>query len=933
MLSTIKASDYSEAKPLLFKAIGLTVALLIIVWLMGYLLLDLHRVQQRNQSQAEGAYISQRLQHQLTRSLSATIVMDSLLRNGALTMGNFDYVAKDLIKNIGGIDSLALAPNAVVERIYPLKGNEQAIGHDLLNDPKRRTETLKTIESRKLTLAGPFDLIQGGTAVIGRWPVFLPVDNQGRFITVDDLENAVAEEFWGLTIALIHLETLFKAIDMHSVTKNGFEFQLARTDPTHGHVKVIAKSENFEPESGVRYHINVPNNAPWSLYLIRKNSHQGELWIWIFCAFGSVLAVSMGFVYFRMRQHKASETEILKKFLEQETQLRLITGNLPGMLAYVDKDQAYRYANQNYIQFHHLQTDHILGKKVWEVLGLELYEQIKPHILKALQGKKVELEMPLPKSNRSVHILYIPHQQAGKVLGFFGMINEITLQKHVEMEHAKLAAVVTQSSDAILITDTEGKIEYVNPAFEEVTGYSKEEVLGLKPNLLKSGQHNDDFYRWLWETITEGKVWRGEMINRKKNEQLYPIRSTISPIQNSAGVIVNYMGIQRDVTWETQLEAQLRQSQKMEALGTLAGGIAHDFNNILASILIATEMAMLNLNTDRNVLKDLKQIQSASMRASDLVKQILTFSRTDHSPLRPVRLAKEIREALEMVQISIPRKVQLIQNLSEEDYWVRANPVQIHQIMVNLCTNACHAMEETGGTLEVKLEQIACTKENFPLKYSKQPWQCAKITVRDTGKGIKHELLDKVFDPFFTTKEVGKGTGLGLSVVHGIVEHHNGLIRLASQVGKGTEVYIYLPMVEHQEPLEKPRETVLNQKRGHILLVEDEIDLRLHLKDYLITLGFTVTSCSDGKEAWEYFQDNPDQFSLVLTDQSMPQMSGKELLERIGQRAPQLPVILMTGYGEAISEQESLSLGISQFLIKPVPLAELKRALAECLRT
>ena len=374
-----------------------------------------------------------------------------------------------------------------------------------------------------------------------------------------------------------------------------------------------------------------------------------------------------------------------------------------------------------------------------------------------------------------------------------------------------------------------------------------------------------------------------------------------------------------------KVEQQLAQAQKMEAIGTLASGIAHDFNNILSAIMGYVELIVLDMSVNAKVLSQLEQVLKAAHRARELVAQILTFSRKQEQDRKPLDLAPLTKEALKLLRASLPTTVAIRSELDTGRNLVLANATQVHQVIMNLCTNAAHAMEESGGTLTVRLKPVELSEDPGATPYELAAGAYVELRVEDTGRGIKQTILPRIFDPYFTTKEKGKGTGMGLAVVHGIVKSHGGAIHVDSIVGKGTCISVVFPATAGV--VKMPTEKTNNLPKGYesILLVDDEpflVDLGYQM---LSRLGYRVTCCTDSPEACDMVCRAPDRFDLVITDMTMPDMTGETLARRIMAVRNDLPVILCTGYSERISEEKAGRLGISAFLMKPLTLGDLSR--------
>ncbi len=391
------------------------------------------------------------------------------------------------------------------------------------------------------------------------------------------------------------------------------------------------------------------------------------------------------------------------------------------------------------------------------------------------------------------------------------------------------------------------------------------------------------------------------------------------------------IGIARDITEELILNESLKQSQKMESIGTLAGGIAHDFNNILFPIIGYTEMLFEDIPNDSPFQKSLNGIYTGALRAKDLVTQILTFSRQENREMKLLKISPIIEETLKLVRSTIPTTIKIIRDIKSDSSVVKADPTQIHQIVINLTTNASHAMADSGGELRIGIKEVIVDRHNISTPTMKfGSYVC--LFVGDTGLGIPQNIKEKVFDPFYTTKEKGKGTGMGLSVVHGIVASLGGAIEVDSEYGVGTEFRVYLPIVEtiQEQQIIKSEEKIAGGTEK-ILLVDDEKDILAMEKKMLERLGYQVTSCLDSLEALETFRSNPNEFDIVITDMAMPKMAGDKLSLGLVQIRPDIPVLLCTGFSETMSEKKAASMGIKGFLLKPIVMRDLNQKIREML--
>ncbi|MGA1870033.1 MAG: PAS domain S-box protein [bacterium] len=506
-----------------------------------------------------------------------------------------------------------------------------------------------------------------------------------------------------------------------------------------------------------------------------------------------------------------------------------------------------------------------------------------------------------------------------KKKGYIGSLYNITERKTAEEERIRLATAIEQTAECVIITDLEGTIQYVNPAFENITGYSREEVNGQNTDILRTNR-NETFYREMWETIVSNAVWKGRVINKKKNNSTYEAEMTISPVRDSSGKLVNFVFISRDITHEAELENQLRLSQKMQAIGTLAGGIAHDFNNILTAILGFSDLALDGTPKKSDSYTSLKQIIKAGNRAVDLIRQILTFSRRTDEGQRPVMLQPIIKETLKLLRASLPPSIEIHHDLDNQCGPVLAETTQIHQIVMNLCTNAYHAMLDHGGLLEVCLKEVDFPSECATKSHELRLGKYARLSVKDTGHGIDKVTLDRIFEPYFTTKVVGKGTGLGLATVHGIVQSHDGAINVDSEPGKGSTFNVYLPLCDREIEVNAEEELDKNILEGYesILFVDDEEPIRHLIEISLGRLGYDIESCPSSIEALETFRAEPTRFDLLITDQMMPKMMGVELVKEVRKIRSDIPIILCTGFEEIINELQCKDLGIQEYVTKPI---------------
>ncbi|MDO8739786.1 MAG: PAS domain S-box protein, partial [Candidatus Deferrimicrobium sp.] len=439
----------------------------------------------------------------------------------------------------------------------------------------------------------------------------------------------------------------------------------------------------------------------------------------------------------------------------------------------------------------------------------------------------VERQVETEKGVLFVEITASPVRDAsGDIVAGVEVVRDITARRRGEEDRARLAMAVEQSTDVIVVTDREGTIQYVNPAFERSTGYSREEAVGKNPRVLRSGKHDEEFYRRLWDTLTRGEAWTGHFINRKKDGSLYEEDATISPLRDSSGKIVNYVAVKRDVTKLVSLEKQVRTAQKMESVGTLAGGIAHDFNNVLTVIIGFGEMLKLRIANDPNAVSELDEILRGADRAAVLTRQLLTFAR--RQVVDPVNLdLNEVMTGLVKFFRKVTREDIVIKTFPAEcPVMISADRGQVEQVLMNLCLNARDAMPE-GEQLVIETG-VTSLEEGYLKQYPyMKAGRYTVLSVSDTGIGMDEKTRECIFEPFFTTKGPDKGTGLGLAVVYGIVKQHNGFIHVYSEPGKGTTFRIYFPAVNvPADPKVIAARGIIRGGSETILLAEDDESVR-----------------------------------------------------------------------------------------------------------
>ena len=664
-----------------------------------------------------------------------------------------------------------------------------------------------------------------------------------------------------------------------------------------------------------------------------------EKWVWergrgILDASGKI-GILEGFVT-DISERKKAEMELVAS----QKLIKAIINAIPARVFWKDRNLNFLGCNLSFA--HDAGFDDpklIIGKSDYQMGWhdqADLYRNDDRQVIESGIGKFLIEEPQTTPSGDVITLLTskMPLRNAtGEIIGVLGTYLDITERKRVEEEiresEERNRSLIDASADAILVRSM-GMITHANPAALKLfRAKTEQDLIGKRYLDLVHPDDRAESAERVRRNIEES--WIAPPREHRMlalDGQVVEVESTGVPVRFRGGT--QTFGIFRDITErkkayqeKEKLEDQLRQAQKMESLGTLAGGIAHDFNNILGVIIGSSEILAMTDAVEQDAKATLNNILSASQRAKDLVRQILAFSRHAKQEKILLNLKPLVRETFDFLRASIPASIQLKNRFDPDTGAIMADPTQMQQVLMNLCTNAAHAMEADGGVLKVELSKIALGPEDVQFDPDLEPGKYVRMTVSDTGHGIAPEIIDKVFDPYFTTKKKGKGTGLGLSVVHGIVKAHGGAIKVYSEVGKGTTFQVFLPGAQGQEISEVRAAPALPGGKERILLVDDEKALADIEKQMLSWLGYEVEVRTSAVEALEAFRANPHRFDLVITDFSMPQMTGTKLARQMAQIRPGVPVILCTGFSEQLDEHQMAPSGIKSILLKPLVATEL----------
>ncbi len=649
-------------------------------------------------------------------------------------------------------------------------------------------------------------------------------------------------------------------------------------------------------------------------------------------------------------EQKKDQAEVAR--LKMEEKFRRIVENASDIIFTLNEDGRFEFISKTWSE--------ILGHSLEQVIGKPykdfIHEEDLPLCAKSFEKVVIGGEKQHSKEFRFISVdkavrwfvcSASPLAKDGGERHFLGIARDVTSTRETEValreSERKYRLLADNATDIIWTTDLHGGYTFISPAIESALGFRFQ--TGLTCTDLLTPESNALFMKTVEEKLAEDSR---TPIEQRRNEpmvlELEAIKSdgshcwfevTSRLLRNELnGEPIGLIGVSRDIFERRQimaerekLQVQVARSQKMDALGTLAGGIAHDFNNILAIILGNIEMARTDLPSDSEVHEELEQVYLASMRAKDLVGQILAFSRWSELKKQPVSMQLILREALKMLRASLPSTISMERRIPKETIQVLADPTQIHQVLINLCTNAAHAMKEKGGTLTVALKEVALEQEHVKDCGNIVPGPYALVEISDTGVGISSDIQDRIFDPYFTTKQKGEGTGLGLSVVHGILKSYGGFIKLQSEVGKGTTFSIYFPETSKSEVSINVQDESIEKGSERIIFVDDEVGLVNMADRMLRRLGYDVYSFSDSVVALDYFMMNPENIDLVITDQTMPNLKGDELIRRIRKKNPKIPVIMCSGYTENLGSDELKELHINGILKKPITIHELSNAI------
>ncbi len=860
-----------------------------------------------------------------------------------------------------------------VLRIARRDGNVDALGFDVGSEPVRRRALMEAIHTRLCTATPPLSLVEEDShskAMILFRPVF---------------EAGSEGPLMGFAVSIIRLDNLLVAV--HDRTSVHLSLSHFGKDGVLHPLGSSCSCDSGSPGSSTDFVVSRPvavhgqlllvNARPGAGFIRRYPPHRAGLASALIGVLFTTIAVVLVArpVHQRQRlerlvsERTASVQKSEARYDQLARQSRIFTWEL-------DPEGRFAYVSPSVETVLGYRPEELIDRKYVRELWPETKRQALEREARGIVAARQEFfRFENPMVTRDGRVLWISTygvpmlDESGHLRGYRGSNMDITerkrfqdeqerllneseiarkdllctldAQRRAEAELAKLVSAVEQVDEAIVITDPDGTIGYVNPAFTRITGYEREEALGQNPRILKSGEHDQAYYRQLWETISKGRTWEGRLNNRRRDGTICTEQATISPVRDESGRIVNYVAVKRDITEHLRAEQEsarlnerLQQMQRVESIGRLAGGVAHDFNNMLGVILGYGEELLERLPADDPLRENAKQIVQAGQRSATLTKRLLAYSRRQTLQPRVLDLNKLLGGLEPMLRRLIGEHIEIQVTRCSDLHHVMADPGQIEHVIVNLVINAQHAMPE-GGTLTIETANVFLDAHHV-LTYGEIPvGDYVMLSVSDTGCGMDHETINQIFEPYFTTKQESKSTGLGLASAYGIIRQSAGQIIAESEPGKGSAFRIYLPQTL-EEPTDHSESTKIDSPRGmgeHILVVEDEAALRSWIAHHLSDRGYHTSVAVDGQDALRLVHEQGLRPDLLLTDVVMPGIRGTDLATRLRGELPELRVMLMSGYTDELVRPNGVIEPGTHFLSKPFQGDVLARKVREALQS
>jgi PAS domain S-box-containing protein len=887
-------------------------------------------------SRGDALEVALNRQLSLLQSYKAFVESQIDFHDGTLTEREFASFAAGLRAGSSAAASFVVVPERTGKHFYPSAADERAARrhrhHD--TDPILRQAAERAAQTGTAVISAPAREPEGGLVLVARVAAF-----QGRRV-------------WGVICLALELQLFLQSVGLEPPPPElSVALRTSGGQVFHGDPAILAQSpvETRVALSGDAWNLAAVPAAGWGAGFQRTRllyDVSGLVIVGLLVTLTYVAASRQSYLSAAVRRRTgALEREIAER-KQTEQDLRLSQAHFSSIVQ-ISEDAIVSLDRGQRILLFNRGAERLFGRTEAKVLGQPVDILLPPRFAEAHRAH-VDRFLQSPEAIRSVAVQHpitgrradgsefpaegnVSKFEIGGQLILTIRLREISERLRSEEALRRLAAIVESSEDAIISRTLDGTVRSWNIGAQRLFGYTAEEMEGRPAELLVPPERRAELQAIIARLRRGESVASFETVQVRKDGARLPVSIRMSPIRDAQGAIVALSVISRDITDQKRMEARVRQSQKMEAIGTLAGGVAHDFNNILSVIIGYTEMAVDGLGSNRLAREDLEQALNAARRAKDLVHQILVFSRQREQERKPLELHQVVREGMHLVRASLPTTIEIRQDVDTRSGLVLADATQLHQVLMNLCANAEHAMRERGGVLEVALRAVVLDAQFTAARPPLEPGRHLRLRVRDTGHGMTPEVRERIFDPFYTTKAGGEGTGMGLAVVHGIVAAHGGAVTVESAPGQGATFEIYLPSWAGRPASEAQGPGAAVEGRESILLVDDEDALVALWSRRLGALGYRVTGCTSGVDALRAFRAAPRGFDLVITDQTMPHLTGDSLAVELLRVRPDIPIILCTGYSHTISEDQAAALGIRAFLLKPCALEELTAAIRSVL--
>ncbi len=804
------------------------------------------------------------------------------------------------------------------------------------------------VTDQLLVLKKPFEsieILQIASALTNKWDLILKVKEQEQLLIKNNIKIKAQKDFLGelinlapTIILLLQVDGTIEFINLYTETLTGysldevkdkewFEIFLSKEDRIKARELFLKSIDDVQIMSNIYPIIDKDGQeilVEWD-YEIQKDNN------------GKIIGI------LAIGQDVTERCRVEQALKESEAKYIDLFDHSPDMYVSVSTETTrVETCNQTVADKLGYTKDEIIGYSIFKLYHPDCMDKVKEAFNSFVEtGEIHNAELQLMRKDGSKFDVTLNvtavRDEKGKVLYSRSCWIDISERKKAEERARRYSQAMEQSGEAIIITDNQGVIQHTNPAFTLITGYTEDEAIGNKNSLLKSGTQDSKFYEKMWHTIRSGQTWQDKVINKKKNGKFYPAILTISPVTDDNGKITRYIGIQQNLEKYEQLEEQLRQSQKMEAIGTLVGGIAHDINNTLAGITGNLYLAKEKAKMIPSVVERLNRVEKLAFNIAETIQHLLTFSRKGIVRMHPISITSFLNDMLKLQRVALPEDIKFQLELPEDEMKINVDSNQLQQVMLNLINNAADSVQESQNpSIIIRIDRFHADRSFSRRHENIKEGEYACISVIDNGTGIKEEHIEHIFEPFFTTKEVGKGTGLGLAMVYGSIKTHGGTIEVKSSQGEcaGTTMQIYLPLIPsvHTELLTEPKGGVITGDGETILLVDDnEIVLKTG-RDLLEGLGYKVLLAEDGFKAVETYQLHRNKIDLIIIDVVMPGLGGSEAIRAIRDINPNVKVLFATGY-DKIETQQIHKLDMSEHIIsKPFEVYNLSQMIYSLLK-